>query len=197
MLEEVSLEISNYWTSNDFLIETNGNCGTLVAFDWAEGYLTEINTNIDLSKIECENFKFDTFVDFLKENNFNHVLGLRNVAFEDNPSEEWVDKLKETLKSNDMDYDEYIIDRYPTPIPEFDIPDNVFILRYSFDTYNKIDSMSASKVLFTDFMIKSDWEKYYDWGDTEHKDVYTEVKTRVIVFCSDIENLVLKEGFNK
>tara|TARA_R110000765_G_scaffold247784_1_gene349764 strand:+ start:25 stop:618 length:594 start_codon:yes stop_codon:yes gene_type:complete len=197
MLEEISLEISNYWTSNDFLTESNKNCGTLVAFDWGEDYLTEVNTNIDLQELECQNFKFDVFVEFLKKNNFTFVLGLRNSGYMDNPSPEWTDKLKETLKFNEIEYDEYIIGRYPSPIPEFDIPDNVFILRYSFDTYNKIDSMSASKVLFTDFMIKSDWEKYYDWGDTEHKDVYTEVKTRVIVFCSDIENLVLEEGFNK
>jgi len=197
MLESVSLDIANYWTSNDFLTESNKNCGTLVAFDWRDDYLTEVNTNIDLQELECQNFKFDVFVEFLKKNNFTFVLGLRNSGYMDNPSPEWTDKLKETLKFNEIEYDEYIIGRYPSPIPEFDIPDNVFILRYSFDTYNKIDSMSASKVLFTDFMIKSDWEKYYDWGDTEHKDVYPEVKKRVIVFCSELENLVLKEGFNK
>ena len=33
MIEKISLEISNYWTSNDFLTETNKNSGTLVAFD--------------------------------------------------------------------------------------------------------------------------------------------------------------------
>ena len=38
MLEEISLEISNYWTSNDFLTESNKNCGTLVAFDWEKYY---------------------------------------------------------------------------------------------------------------------------------------------------------------
>ena len=197
MLESVSLDISNYWTSNDFLTESNKNCGTLVAFDWVEDYLTEINTNIDLNDLEIDGFKFDTFVEFLKKNNFTFILGLRNVEFEYNPSPEWTDKLKETLKFNEIEYDEYIIGRYPTPIPQFDIPENVFILRYSFDSYNKIDSMAATKVLFKDFMIKSDWEKYYDWGDPNHKDVYSEVKKRVIVFCSDIENFVLKEGFDK
>mgnify|MGYP003324426675 CR=1 FL=1 len=52
MLESVSLDIANYWTSNDFLTESNKNCGTLVAFDWVkegeEYYLTEINTNVNL-----------------------------------------------------------------------------------------------------------------------------------------------------
>ena len=200
-IEKISLEIANYWALNDFLIETNGNCGTLVAFDWAEGYLTEINTNIDLSKIECENFKFDTFVDFLKENNFNHVLGLSNVAFEDNPSEEWVDKLKETLKSNDMDYDEYIIGSWPYPIPEFDVPDNIFILRYSYDVNSRIDQLAAYHSLFIDFMIKSDWEKYYDKSVREMvqnlPESMVEKKVRVIVLCSDIENLILHESFDK
>jgi len=66
MIEKVSLDIANYWTSNDFLTESNKSCGTLVAFDWTEGYLTEINTNITLSDLELENFKFDDFVEFLK-----------------------------------------------------------------------------------------------------------------------------------
>ncbi len=189
MFETVSLDISNYWTSNDFLTESNDRCGTFVAFDWREGYLTEINTNIDLSKTECENFKFDIFVEFLNKNNFTFVLGLRNIEFEYNPSPEWTDKLKETLKFNEIDYDEYIIGRYPTPIPEFDIPENVFILRYSFDSYNKIDSMAATKVLFKDFMLKSDWEEYY-------KELFGD-RMRVIVFCSDIENIVLQESFDK
>ena len=189
-IEKISLDIANYWTSNDFLTESNDRCGTFVAFDWREGYLTEINTNIDLSKTECENFKFDVFVEFLNKNNFTFVLGLRNVEFKDNPSPKWIDKLKEILKSNEIDYDEYIIDRYPTPIPEFDVPDNIFILRYSFDPYNKIDKFASNQFLFEDFMKKSDWEKYY-------KDVYSEVKERVIVFCSDIENIILQESFNK
>jgi len=190
MLEEISLEISNYWTSNDFLTESNKNCGTLVAFDWREDCLSEINTNIDLSYLEVENFGFDIFVDFLKKNNFTFVLGLRNIVFKDNPSLEWTDKFKEILKSNEIDYDEYMIGRYPAPIPEFDVPDNIFILRYSFDPYNKIDGFASNKFLFEEFIKKSDWEEYY-------KGVYSEVKTRVIVFCSELENLILHESFDK
>ncbi len=190
MIEKVSLDIANYWTSNDFLTESNKSCGTLVAFDWTEGYLTEINTNITLSDLELENFKFDDFVEFLKENNFTFVLGLRNIVFEDNPSPEWTDKLKETLKSDEINYDEYLVDTWPAPIPEFDVPDNIFLLRYSYDPYNKVDNLASNNFLFGDFIKKSDWEKYY-------KDSKTEEKTRVIVFCSDIENLVLHKEFKK
>ena len=197
-IEQISLEIANYWTLNDFLTESNDRCGTLVAFDWLGGYLTEINTNIDLEELELKNFKFDVFVDFLKKNNFTFVLGLRNIAFEDNPSTEWTDKLKEILKSNDIDYDEYIVQAWPSPISEFDVPDNIFILRYSYDDYSHIDKFAAHNFLFKDFMTNSEWKKYYKdivlrYGESEK---YKE-KTRVIVLCSDIENLILHESFDK
>ena len=191
MKETKSLEIANYWTSNDFLTESNKNCGTLVAFDWRDEYLTEINTNIDLSKAECENFKFDTLVDFLKKNNFTFVLGLRNVIYsEENPSPEWTDKLKKSLKSNEIEYDEYVVDSWPAPIPEFDIPDNIFILRYSYDEYSKIDQLAAYQNNFETFIKESDWKNYY-------KDKEFEERTRVIVLCNDVENLVLKDEFTK
>ena len=192
MFELVSLDIANYWTSNDFLTESNKNCGTLVAFDWREKdeeyYLTEINTNIDLGKLESKDFKFDTFVDFLNKNNFTFVLGLRNIV--EGPDKVWINKFKEVLKFNGIDYDEYIVDRYPTPIPEFDIPDNVFILRYSFDPHNQVDAMAAVNILFEDFIKKSDWEKCY-------KNVISKEKTRVIVLYNDIENLILHGEYIK
>ena len=206
MLESISLEVANYWTSNGFLTETNKNCGTLVAFDWRDDYLTEINTNIDLSKIECENFKFDIFVDFLKKNNFNRVLGLRNYVFKENPSPEWTDKLKKILKSNSMDYDEYVVDEWPLQIPEFDVPDNIFILRYSYDEYCGVDQFASSQYLFEDSIKKSEWKSYYkdieyfikksEWKSYS-KDIVSIEKNRVIVFCSNIENLVLKDNFEK
>ena len=194
MFESVSLDITNYWTSNDFLTESNKNCGTLVAFDWREKneeyYLTEINTNIDLGKLESKDFKFDTFVDFLNKNNFTFVLGLRNISCsENNPSPEWTDKLKESLKSNGVEYDEYIVDSWPSPIPEFDVPDNIFMLRYSYDEYSKIDQMSAKFSLFEDFIKNSIWVQFY-------KTYIVGVESkRVIVLCSDIENLILHESF--
>ena len=191
MKETKSLEIANYWTSNDFLTESNKNCGPLVAFDWRDEYLTEINTNIDLSKAECENFKFDVLVDFLKKNNFTFVLGLRNVLYsEENPSPEWTDKLKKSLKSNEIEYDEYVVDSWPSPIPEFDVPDNIFILRYSYDKYCKIDQFASWQESFIIFITESGWKNYY-------KDIESEDRMRVIVLCNDIENLVLHEGFDR
>ena len=198
MLESISLDIANYWTSNDFLTESNKNCGTLVAFDWRKKYLSEINTNIDLSELEVKKFKFDVFVEFLKKNNFNFVLGLRNNNFFNNPSPEWTDTLKEILKSNEIDYDEYIIDNWPAPIPEFDVPDNIFILRYTYDEYSKIDKFAAQNVLFRNWLTKTDWEEYYRESEFDQSDPWKSYKKeRVIVLCSDIENLILHESFEK
>ena len=202
-IEIISLEIANYWTSNGFLTETNERCGTLVAFDAVEGYLIEVNTNINLGESELDNFKFDVFVEFLKKNNFTFVLGLRNIQYaEENPSPEWTDKLKEILKSNDIDYDEYIIDQWPYPIPEFDVPDNIFMLRYSYDEYSKIDQLAAYKSNFANFMnSESDWKNYYKDIESVHIDYFEKTysidRMRVIVLCSDVENLILHDGYSK
>jgi len=194
MIEKVSLDIVNYWTSKNFLTESNKSCGTLLAFDWrkeeGEYYLTEINTNIDLSDLETDAFGFDDLVDFLKQNMFTFLLGLRNSVFMDNPSEEWTNKLKELLKSNEIEYEEYIVENWPAPIPEFNVPDNIFILRYSYDEYSKIDQFASNQFLFEQFIEDSSWKKYY-------KTIESEEKMRVIVLCSDIKNIVLHGGYIK
>ena len=186
-VEKLSLDIANFWVLNNISTETNS--GTLVAFDWRKEdgkyYLTEINTNIDLGVLESENFKYDRFIKFLKENNFNFVLGLRNNDFFNNPSKEWTDKIKVSLKSNEMNYDEYITDKWPCPIPEFDVPDNVFILRYAYDEYCKVDKLAASLYSFKNWIRKSDWKEYY-------KQIESEEVLRVTVFGSMKENFILR-----
>ena len=186
-VEKISLDIANFWVSNNISTETNS--GTLVAFDWRKEdgkyYLTEINTNIDLGAIESENFKYDRFIKFLKENNFNFVLGLRNNDFFNNPSVEWTDRLKESLKSNEMEYDEYITDKWPSPIPDFDVPDNVFILRYAYDEYCKVDKLAASSYSFKNWIETSEWKEYY-------KKIESEEVVRVTVFGSMKENFILR-----
>ena len=127
MIETISLDIANYWVANDFFTESNRKCGALIAFDWVDNHLVDFNTNIDLGDSELTDFKFDTLIDFLKKNNFTFVLGLRNTAFDYNPTEEWTHKLKENLESNEIGYDEYMVETWPAPIPEFDVPDGIFI----------------------------------------------------------------------
>ena len=211
-IESVSLDIANHWKDNNILTEVNPQCGTFVGFDWVEYegnyYLPSINTNIDLGYVEHEHFKFDVLLEFLKENEYSFALGLRNYAFKDNPSEEWTDKLKELLISNEIEYDEFVTDLWPASIPEFDIPPNVFVFRYAFDEYSKIDKMASNQSLFEDFMKTSlidypnendQFEVYYNGGKDEQRPYKTleldllkiTDKIRVIVFCSDKGNFIL------
>ena len=187
MKEDISLEISSYWVSNKYLTETNKKSGTLVAFDWENDYLTGINTNINLGELELEGFEFDTFVNFLNNNNFNFVLGLRN-ELQDNPSKRWTDKLKGNLQSNKINYDEYMVENWPAPIPRFNVEDEVFILRYSYDEYSKIDTLASKEILFEKFLKDSNWGKYY-------KKQISKTKTRVIVLVNDIKNIILHNQY--
>ena len=188
-LKNKTLEISNYLSQN-YLNESNKNSSVLVAFDWVENGLSEINTNIDLGFPELEDFKFDKFIKYLKDNNFIFVLGLRNIGYRDNPSPEWTEKLKKILKDNNIDYDEYIVDKYPTPIPEFDVPDNIFILRYTFDPQNKLDELAANPFLFEKCMLNSKWSEYYTKSTSDEK-------IRFIVLCGKSESLILKSLVKK
>tara|TARA_Y100000592_G_scaffold11295_1_gene15999 strand:+ start:123 stop:701 length:579 start_codon:yes stop_codon:yes gene_type:complete len=190
-VSEVSLDIANYWRDNQYLTESNKNAGVIVAFDWLNDKLIEINTNIDLADSELKHFQFDYFKDFIQKNNFNFVLGLRDGTIS-NPSDEWTEKLSNVLKSDDIDYDEYIVDVWPTPIPEFDIGQNIFVLRYAYDEYSKMDGFASNNSKFKEWIEGSEWSDYF--GGTINS-IY--VKRRVIVLCSDVGNLILDDGFSK
>ena len=96
------------------------------------------------------------------------------------------------LKSNDIDYDEYLVDVWPTPIPEFDIEKNIFVLRYAYDEYSKIDKFASNNSKFKKWIEGSEWSNYF--GGTINS-IY--VKRRVIVLCSDVGNLIMDDGFSK
>ena len=70
-ISKVSLDIANYWRDNQYLKESNKNAGVIVAFDWLNDKLIEINTNIDLGDFEVKYFQFETFKNFIQKNNFN------------------------------------------------------------------------------------------------------------------------------
>ena len=188
-LKNKTLEICNYLSQN-YLNEVNKNSSVLVAFDWVENGLVEINTNIDLGFSELEDFRFDKFVKYLKDNNFTFVLGLRNISYDDNPSPVWIGKLKEALKSSRIGYEEYSVNKWPAPIPKFDVSDDVFILRYTFDPQNKLDELAASPFLFEECMLNSKWSEYYTKSTSDDK-------IRFIVLCGRSENLILKSLIKK
>ena len=197
-IEEISLDIANHWSVTDFLNERNDNSGVLVGFDWKiiknEYYLSEINTNIDLGKLESEKFEYDTFSKFLKEHKYTFVLGLDNVNF--SPSDEWLDKLKKSLKSKSViDYDKYTVQAWPSPIPKLETPHNVFILRYCFDTNNKVDELAASNELLSMYIKESEWRHHQSYT-TEYWDKENK-KKRVIVMCSKVKNIILHRGYER
>ena len=64
-ISKVSLDIANYWKKNQYLTESNKNAGVIVAFDWLNDKLIEINTNIDLGDFEVKYFEFETFKNFI------------------------------------------------------------------------------------------------------------------------------------
>ena len=159
-VSKVSLDIANYWRDNQYLTESNKNAGVIVAFDWLNDKLIEINTNIDLGDFEVKYFQFDTFKNFIQKNNFNFVLGLRDDTIQ-NPSDKWTEKLSNVLKSDAIDYDEYMVDVWPTPIPEFDIRENIFVLRYAYDEYSKIDKFASDSSKFEEWIEDSEWSNYF------------------------------------
>ena len=193
-IESKSLEISEFWRNNGFLRETNDYAGVCLSLDWkSDGdnyYIVGVNTNIDLSDLESKNFKFDRLVEFFNKNDFTHILGLTNIDHSDNPSSEFKAKLKSSLDSSKIDYDEYIIDSWPAPIPKFYVPKNVFIMRYSFDPNGEIDSFAANDKSFKNWIDESKFKKLY-WSEDFQQ------FTRVIVLCSDVDSLVLSDGYSK
>ena len=115
------------------------------------------------------------------------LLGLRN-ELQDNPNKRWTDKLKENLQSNKINYDEYMVENWPAPIPRFNFGDEVFILRYSYDEYSKIDTLASKEILFKKFLKDSNWSKYY-------KKENSKTKERVIVLVNDIKNILLHKQY--
>ena len=80
-----------------------------------------------------------------------------------------------------------------TPIPEFDIGQNIFVLRYAaYDEYSKMDGLRSNNSKFKEWIEGSEWSNYF--GGTINS-IY--VKRRVIVLCSDVGNLILDDGFSK
>ena len=130
-------------------------------------------------------------IDLLKSNNYNLVLGLRNVQNKKNPSEGWTETFKDNLKDNSLKYHEYITNKWPSPIPKFDVDENVFILRYCYDELSKIDNFAANELLFQDWIKKTDFVRYLQEKNEVNKE------KRVIVLINEHENLILYKGNKK
>ena len=196
MKEKTCIEICNQWISKGFYRETNKNCSPLIAFDWIEengkSFIVDFNTNIDLTDSIIDTFLFEELLRFLKKNQFSNVLGIRNTGYLNNPSRGWTSKLKQVLDEADIEYDEYLVGRWPEPMPDFEVNDDLFMLRYSFDEYSPIDKFASSNNMFANFISRTNHSNNFKLMDD-----FTGVqKSRVIVLCSDIESILLHEPYD-
>ena len=198
MKEKISLDICNDWVSRGFFKETNKNSSPLVAFDWIKkdnnSFLVDFNSNIDLKDGIVDTFLFQNLMDFLVKNKFSNILGLRNTGYLQNPSPLWTEKIKDISNDNNIEYDEYIVDRWPEPIPSFEGLSDTFILRYSYDEYSPIDKFASSNAMFSNFMARTNWSENFKSSQNSDLTEWKKFKKyRVIVLVSDIESVVLHE----
>ena len=111
---------------------------------------------------------WDYFLDYLglkkglmilrfKDKKVEHLLVLRNIDHMPLPSDVWINKLKDYLSAENIEYSEYIVDSYPSPIPEFDVPENVYILRLSYNPHSKFDYYAAQHEIFIDFLEENNF----------------------------------------
>ena len=158
-IESITIDVIKKLTSES--IEKDSKGGVLACLDWTkteDGYeILDINTNIDHGMLELKQFYFDKFVGILKDKKIEHLLVLRNINHMPLPSDVWINKLKDFLSTENIEYSEYIVDSYPSPIPEFDVPENVYILRLSYDPLSKFDYHAAQHEIFIDFLEKNNF----------------------------------------
>jgi hypothetical protein len=113
-----------------------------------------------------------------------------------------------TLESNEnlgwkeyypkIEYDEYVLEHWTSPLPPFGISDDTFILRFSYDAHNGIDLMASTHGYFETFIRNSEWNEHYKVNPPFLKmNGFVTEKKRVIVFCSTVETLLLTDGFDK
>ena len=197
MKEEISIQICDEWISRGFFKETNKNCSPLVAFDWIEdehkSYLVDFNTNIDLKDNIVDTFLFNNFIDFLLTNNYKNVLGLRNTGYLSNPSKKWTSKLKDSLENNNIEYDEFLVNRWPEPMPKFEVDFELFMLRYSFDEYSPIDKFASSNQMFENFISRTNYSE--NFKSNQNTDLSDYQKYRVIVLINNCGNIILHNQY--
>ena len=140
-----------YWTGK------GDNHGVICSYDWVPSSgslkLIEFNTNIQTPP----EVNFLTYaIDWWKANNYDTiVLVTRDEAGNVMPSLNIVGDITASLASEGFTSSIYVQDPYPTPVPDFDVPDNVFILRFGFDSASPIDYLASDKTEFRNFASSS------------------------------------------
>ena len=142
---------AQYWAGK------GNNCGVIAGYDWvpSSGSLKLIEFNTNIQTPPEPNF-LDNAVTWWKANNYDTiVLVTRNEEGNVMPPLNIVGDITASLASEGFTSSIYVQDPYPTPVPDFDVPDNVFILRFGFDSASPIDYLASDKREFRNFASSS------------------------------------------
>jgi len=142
---------AQYWAGK------GNNCGVIAGYDWvpSSGSLKLIEFNTNIQTPPEPNF-LDNAVTWWKANNYDTiVLVTRNEVGNVMPPLSIVGDITSSLASEGFTSSIYVQDPYPTPVPDFDVTDNVFILRFGFDSASPIDYLASDKREFRNFASSS------------------------------------------
>ena len=133
------------------------NCGVIVGYDWVPSSgslkLLELNTNIQTPP---ETNFLDSAVTWWKANNYDTiVLVTRNEIGNTIPLLNVVGDITASLASSGFTSSIYIQEEYPAAVPDFDVPNTTFVLRFGFDSASPIDYLASDKREFRNFASSS------------------------------------------
>jgi len=142
---------AQYWAGK------GDNYGVIVGYDWVPSSgslkLLELNTNIQTPP---ETNFLDSAVTWWKANNYDTiVLVTRDESNSVIPDLVTVGDITASLMSEGFTSSIYVQDPFPIPVPDFDVPNTTFVLRFGFDSASPIDYLASDKREFRNFASSS------------------------------------------
>ena len=145
---------AQYWAGK------SNNYGVIAGYDWvpSSGSLKLIEFNINIQTPPETNF-LDSAVTWWKANNYDTiVLVTRNEEGNVIPPLNIVGDITASLQSSGLTSSIYVQDEYPAAVPDFDVPNTTFVLRFGFDSASPIDYLASDKREFRNFASSSGFE---------------------------------------
>ena len=145
---------AQYWAGK------GNNYGVIAGYDWvpSSGSLKLIEFNTNIQTPPETNF-LDSAVTWWKANNYDTiVLVIRNEVGNVIPPLNIVGDITASLQSDGLTSSIYVQDEYPAAVPDFDVPNTTFVLRFGFDSASPIDYLASDKREFRNFASSSGFE---------------------------------------
>ena len=145
---------AKYWAGK------SNNCGVIAGYDWipSSGSLKLIEFNTNIQTPPETNF-LDSAVTWWKANNYDTiVLVTRNETGNVQPPLNIVGDITASLAGNGLTSSIYVQDEYPAVVPDFDVSNTTFVLRFGFDSASPIDYLASDKREFRNFTTGSGLE---------------------------------------